>query len=92
MTMLNKKELAANAMKDAMAWLDERGVVYLHLPPHQIKIGMINFWPGKGTITVDGEQQRRGAKGLPALAKLLKVDDATNDTGTGNVRKLVVRK
>lgn len=92
MTMLNKKELAANAMKDAMAWLDERRIAYLHLPPHQIKIGMINFWPGKGTITVDGEQQRRDAKGLPALAKLLNVDDATNDAGTGNVRKLVMRK
>jgi len=73
MTMLmNKMELAANAMKDAMAWLDERRIAYLHLPPHQIKIGMINFWPSKGTITVDGEQQRRDAKGLGGLQTMLK--------------------
>lgn len=82
MTMLNKKELAANAMKDAMAWLDERGVVYLHLPPHQIKIGMINFWPGKGTITVDGEQQRRDGKGLAGLESVL-LGSSTPEKGRG---------
>ena len=51
---INKEQLAALAMKEAMAWLDQRGVYYQHFPPDQIKIGPINFWPRSGTITVDG--------------------------------------
>lgn len=83
MTMLtNKTELAANAMKEAMAWLDERGVAYLLLPPYQIKIGMINFWPSKGTITVDGELQRRSAKGLVGLESVL-ISSSIPEKGRG---------
>ncbi len=60
---INKEQLAVLAMKEAMAWLDQRGVYYQHFPPDQIKIGPINFWPRTGTITVDGEDQRRAEKG-----------------------------
>lgn len=68
---LNKEQLAALAMKEAMAWLDQRGVYYQHFPPDQIKIGTINFWPRTGTITVDSEGQRRAEKGLSGISTLL---------------------
>lgn len=68
---INKEQLAALAMKEAMAWLDQRGVYYQHFPPDQIKIGPINFWPRTGTITVDGEGQRRAEKGLAGLNSIL---------------------
>ena len=67
----NKEQLAALAMKEAMAWLDQRGVYYQHFPPDQIKIGPINFWPRTGTITVDGEGRRRAEKGLAGLEVIL---------------------
>jgi len=68
---INKEQLAALAMKEAMAWLDQRGIYYQHFPPDQIKIGPINFWPRTGTITVDGEGRRRAEKGLEGLALLV---------------------
>ena len=68
---INKEQLAALAMKEAMAWLDQRGVYYQHFPPDQIKIGPINFWPRSGTITVDGEGRRRAEKGLAGISTLL---------------------
>lgn len=67
----NKEQLAALAMKEAMAWLDQRGVYYQHFPPDQIKIGPINFWPRTGTITVDGEGRRRAEKGLVGLETII---------------------
>ena len=67
----NKEELAALAMKESMAWLDQRGVYYRHFPPDQIKVGPINFWPRTGTITIDGESQRRAEKGLAGISALL---------------------
>ena len=67
----NKEQLAALAMKEAMAWLDQRGVYYQHFPPDQIKIGPINFWPRTGTITVDGEGRRRAEHGLAGLEAIL---------------------
>ena len=72
MNLINSKQAnAANAMKEAKAWLTERGLPYRHLPPHQLKIGSINFWPGTGTITIDGEAGKRPAKGLVGLEEIL---------------------
>lgn len=68
---INKEQLAALAMKEAMAWLDQHGVYYQHFPPDQIKIGSINFWPRTGTITLDGEGRRRAEKGLEGLEVIL---------------------
>lgn len=68
--MIRKQERADLAMKDALAWLDTQKVPYLFLPPYQIKIGPINFWPGRGTITVDGEFGKRQGKGLDGLRSL----------------------
>ena len=42
------KQSGDDAMQLAMAWLDARGIPYLHLPPHQLKMDAVNFWPGRG--------------------------------------------
>lgn len=68
---LSKEDVALQAMNEAISWLDQQGVHYRYLPPFQLKIGAINFWPRTGTITVDGEEQRRTAKGLAGLEALL---------------------
>lgn len=76
MTLLTsgKYDRSATAMQEARAWLNGRGIHYLYLPPHQLKVGPLNFWPGTGTITVDGESGRRPEKGLPGLAAILSGD------------------
>lgn len=72
MSLINSKQAnAANAMQEAKTWLTEHGLPYRHLPPHQLKIGSINFWPGTGTITIDGEPGKRPAKGLAGLEEIL---------------------
>ena len=61
------KQSGDDAMQLAMAWLDARGIPYLHLPPHQLKMDAVNFWPGRGSITKDGEGKKRPVKGLAGL-------------------------
>lgn len=68
---LSKEEIALQAMVDARSWLAEQGVRYQFLPPSHIKIGVINFWPTTGTITIDGAGPKRAAKGLAGLETLL---------------------
>ena len=68
---IGKNEVALLAMKEAAGWLDAQGICYRYLPPSQLKIGSINFWPRTGTITVDGENQRRAVRGLVGLEALL---------------------
>jgi hypothetical protein len=65
--MISKQNLADLAMKEAKDWLDAQGIPYLFREPHQLKIGPVNFWPGRGTITVDGEIGKRPEKGLGGL-------------------------
>jgi hypothetical protein len=74
MTPNNKQDKAAIAMAAATAWLDQNGFGFEYIPPHQIKIGPLNFWPGSGTITFDGEDQKRPEKGLEGLAAALGSD------------------
>lgn len=69
---IGKNEVALFAMKEAVGWLDTQGIYYRYLPPSQIKIGNINFWPSKGTITVDGETKKRPVKGVIGLAAVMK--------------------
>jgi hypothetical protein len=72
MKITSKRQLtAATAMNEAVAWLDQREVNYQHLPPYQLKVGPVNFWPGRGSITLDGESRRRPVKGLAGLEATL---------------------
>lgn len=41
---------------------------------YQLKIGRINFYPGKGTSFRDGVKARHGVKGLEGLIELLTED------------------
>ena len=68
---IKDKQSGDDAMQLAMAWLDARGIHYQHLPPHQLKIDAVNFWPGRGTITKDGELKKRPVKGLAGLEATL---------------------
>lgn len=83
---ITKEEIAARAMKEAMAWLDERRIHYLHLPPYQLKIDAINFWPKTGTITIDGEAQRRPVKGLAGLESILYADASKAANGSTSMK------
>lgn len=77
MSLINSKQTnAANAMQEAKAWLEERGLLYRHMPPYQLKIGSINFWPGTGSITIDGEPGKRPTKGLAGLEGILLAGNA----------------
>lgn len=67
----NKQSNTEIAMSEARLWLSERDIYYDYIPPYQIKIGSINFWPGTGTITIDGEARRRPTTGIAGLEKLL---------------------
>lgn len=71
MDTITKQDIAANAMAEATAWLDQNGVGYRFIPPHQIKVSQINFWPGRGTITIDGDDQKRPEKGLDGFILVL---------------------
>lgn len=74
MPAINKQDNAAIAMAEAVAWLNQNGIRFESLPPYQLKIGPLNFWPGRGTITFDGEDQKRPEKGLDGLMLLLESD------------------
>lgn len=71
MILANKEKIAEDAMKQAMAWLDRQGISYQYHPPYQLKVGAVNFWPGTGTITIDGELAKRPIKGLAGLESIL---------------------
>lgn len=88
----NKEEITAAAMKEARAWLDEHEIPYVFLPPYQIKIDALNFWPKTGTITIDGESQRRKEKGLAGLESLLFSDALTKPDARGRAIKFSLVK
>ena len=72
MNGMTKKDRAAEAMSAAREWLTSRNVCFRDIPPHHIKIGLINFWPGRGTITIDGADGRCTESGLDGLEVILK--------------------
>ena len=61
-------------MGQARQWLIERGIPFEQMTDYQLKIGRINFYPGKGTIFRDGDKARYSVIGLKGLADLLKTD------------------
>ena len=86
---IKDKQSGDDAMQLAMAWLDARGIHYQHLPPHQLKIDAVNFWPGRGTITKDGELKKRPVKGLAGLEATLLAEGLLS-TGPGQAPGNVV--
>ncbi len=66
------RDTASAAMAEAEAWLRRHGIPHHRTSPYQLKIGDINFYPGKGTITIDGHDARQPDGGLPALERLLR--------------------
>lgn len=86
-----KQDKSATAMQDARAWLDGRSIRYLYLPPHQLKIGPLNFWPGTGTITIDGESGRRPENGRAGLETILSAAACSKSSSDLAPRKLCER-
>ena len=70
--VMNRAEMARESLIQATEWLDAKGVYYRHLPPSQLKIGPINYWPSTGTITVDNETGKRPYLGLQGLELVLR--------------------
>lgn len=64
----------SDPMGQARQWLTERGIPFEQMTDYQLKIGRINFYPGKGTIFRDGDKARHSAIGLEGLTDLLKAD------------------
>ena len=65
------RDTANAAVLEAEAWLHRHGIPHKRTSPDQLKLGDINFYPGKGTITIDGHGPRQPDSGLPALERLL---------------------
>jgi hypothetical protein len=61
-------------MSQARQWLIERGIPFEQMTDYQLKIGRINFYPGKGTIFRDGDKALHSVIGLEGLTDLLKAD------------------
>lgn len=66
-----KQDAGLQAMNAAAEWLRDNDVKFKQMTAYHIKIGAVNFWPKTGTITVDGEDQRRSERGLDGLEVML---------------------
>lgn len=69
---MSKGELGRQAIVNTAKWLEQNGICYRYFPPSQLKIGLINYWPSTGTITVDGEPNKRVDQGLDGLESVLR--------------------
>lgn len=61
-------------MEQARQWLAEHCIPFRQTSDYQLKVGRINFYPGKGTSFRDGDKARHGIKGLDGLIELLTED------------------
>ena len=61
-------------MGQARQWLIEREIPFEQMTDYQLKIGRINFYPGKGTIFRDGDKARHSVTGFEGLTALLVAD------------------
>ena len=58
---------------EAEAWLRDRNISSRRTSRYQLKIGRrVSFYPNKGTIFVDGEDEARERTGLAALEAVLR--------------------
>jgi hypothetical protein len=61
----------------AMKTLKHEGFPFRRTSEHQLKVGRINFYPGKGTIFFDGNKTVEKETGLAAFIKILRSDQVT---------------
>jgi hypothetical protein len=59
-------------MNCALERLRAERIRYQQTSEYQIKVGLYNFYPGKGTIFADGEEAVRTERGLDSFVALLR--------------------
>lgn len=65
-------------MSSALARLRSERVRHEQTSEYQIKVGPYNFYPGKGTIFMDGDREARPERGLDEFVALLRKLEARN--------------
>ncbi len=66
-----RHKAGSGTMEATLSWLQANRIDCEVMTEHHIKICPVNFWPITGTITVDGEGQRRNERGLDGLEATL---------------------
>ncbi len=75
MTHSPRFQRLAAAEAETEAWLRKRNLPFKRPTTRQFKIGRnVSYYPGTGTIFVDGEQQGRDETGLAALEVALRAE------------------
>lgn len=69
-TSLKHEKSIQCTMDAAKEWLDSHKVRYEQKTLYHLKMGIVNFYPTTGKITIDGEPPH-GPKGLDALLEVL---------------------
>lgn len=54
-----------------MQTFDAHGIRYWKPTAFQLKVGIYSFYPGKGTIYLDGAPEARPERGLPSFIELV---------------------
>lgn len=65
-------------MREAMESLDAEGIRFRRLTSFQLKVGLYSFYPGKGTIYLDGAPQARAERGLQCFIELVRRASKSN--------------
>jgi hypothetical protein len=63
--------LNSDPMTTARQWLDQRNIPYRQTSEYQLKIGLINYYPSRGSIILDGQKTKHPDVGLDALGQIL---------------------
>lgn len=58
-------------MRDALLMLKQHGIPTRKVSEYQIKIGQVNYYPGKGSIYLDGATRPMDEHGFRALLRFL---------------------
>jgi hypothetical protein len=61
----------SSKMQQAIEWLENQGYSFSRPTEWQLKIGLFNFYPDRGTILRDGDRHSHPRRGLSALQELL---------------------
>ena len=75
-------------MSEAIDFLNEMGIPFDRPSNHQVKVGPINFYSGKGRVFIDGERKSRPGTGLEALKAVLRERGHLRSSTPGGVHRL----